>query len=375
MNLNIVQFTWGLKIAGLERVVVDLAKGFHEIGHKSMVYTTLKEGDLVHELRQVGINCKCFGLKKSYNFFGLVPIVSDLKSNRINVIITHGTSGSWVPRIAAILARIPVFIHVEHSTSNNKRFYHIILNRILSKFTHRIVCVSESARQSLLEIEKIKPNRVSVIHNGLHTGRFAFVKDKQKSNSRLKKIGIVGRFDVLKGHLYFIEAAAKVIKSFKDIEFVFIGDGPLKTMIEQRVKELGLDEYSRFLGLRSDVGELLQTLDVFVLSSIQEGLPISLLEAQYFGVAAVVTAVGGIPEIIKDKYNGLLVPPKNPERLATAILSVLNDEKLRSKLAVNAKKGFINRFSIENTVKNYLNVISDIFNQETKKSYIIRQSN
>lgn len=353
-------------MAGKERVVVDLAKGFHEIGHRSVVCTTLREGELANELRNAEITCKCFRVGKSYNFLAIPSIVSYLRNNHIDVVVTHGTSGSWLARIAAILSRVPVFIHVEHTVSDEKPFYHIILNRLLAAFTDKIVCVSKNARQSLLRIERIKTDKVVFIHNGLHTGRFSYKQTQQKKNGDRKKVGIVGRFDKAKGHIYFVQAASRVVKSFKNVEFIFVGDGSLKTQVEQKVKELRLGEHCHFLGQHLEVGEIFQTLDVFVMSSIREGLPISLVEAQYFGVASVVTAVGGMPEIIKNNYNGLIVPPKDPEKLATAILSVLNDDELRDQLGVNAKKIFANSFSIANATQNYLKLISEILAQKDR---------
>ena len=184
------------------------------------------------------------------------------------------------------------------------------------------------------------------------------------------RIGIVGRFDKQKGHIYFVEAIAKVIKKFNNIEVMFIGEGILRPMIENKVKELYLSSYCHFLGNRLDIGDLLPTLDVFVLSSLWEGLPISLLEAQYFGVASVVTNVGGNPEVIKNEYNGLLVPRKNPERLSSAILRILTNDKLRHDFGRNAKKIFANNFVIDKMTGAYLDLISHIINNK----YVINKN-
>lgn len=362
MRLTITQFTFGLQLAGQERVVVDLAKAFHQKGHKSLVCTTQFEGELVKELESSGILFQCLGLRRSYDPRALTPVMRYLKDNKVDVVITHGNSGCLIPRIAAILSKVSAFIHVEHNVSDQKKFYHIFINKILSLFTDRIVCVSEQARQSLLQIERTKISKVVVILNGLNTERLMSIENKNKTQNATKRVGIVGRFYEQKGHIYFVKAAAEIVQSFKNVEFIFVGDGPLKQMIEQKVREYGLDSYSHFLGVRSDVGNLLQTFDVFVLSSLWEGLPISLLEAQYFGVASVVTEVGGNPEVIENGYNGLLVPAKNPEALASAILKVLNNENFRQELDLRARDVFAQKFSAEKMSNAYLKQINSILN-------------
>jgi len=160
-----------------------------------------------------------------------------------------------------------------------------------------------------------------------------------------------------------VEAAKTVIKSFNNVQFMFIGDGPLKPSIEQKVKEYELEKYCHFLGQRLDIDTILPTLDVFVLSSLYEGLPISLLEAQYFGIASVATDVGGIPEVIEDGYNGLLVPPKDPQKLASAIMKVLTNDKLRDYLSANGRKIFNDKFTINRTAHAYMDLIYSILDK------------
>jgi glycosyltransferase involved in cell wall biosynthesis len=272
--------------------------------------------------------------------------------------------------MAAILSRVPAFIHVEHTISDGKQFYYILINKALSLFTDNIICVSESVRQSLIKTERLNTNKVVVIHNGLSTERFSPIRSKCKIQHGIKRVGIVGRFSQEKGHIYFVEAATKIIQFFKNVEFIFVGDGPLRPMIEQKVREYSLDTCCHFLGVRSDIGVLFQTLDVFVLPSLREGLSISLLEAQYLGVASVVTDVGGNPEVIKNGYNGLVVSPKDPDALASAILRVLTDNELRNKFILHGKEVFTEKFSVEKMADSYLEIINNILNHKYNNNSI-----
>lgn len=367
MSLIIAQFNADLHRAGQQRVVVDLAKGFERRGHRSVVCTTLSEGELVQELRKEGITFNHFHLRKNYDIRAIVPILRYLDHQKVDAVITHGFYGSFIPRISVLLSQVPAFIHVEHNVSDQKRTYHILLNRILTKFTDRIVCVSENARTSLQKIEGVERTKVAVIPNGLNTERFRSALTEREVRRPVKRVGIVGRFSEQKGHTYFVTAAARVLRTYKNVEFVFVGDGALKPQIEKKVSDLGIEAHCHFLGERSDVGAILKTLDVFVLASLWEGLPISLLEAQYFGVASVVTDVGGNSEIVKNGRNGVVVPPKDPEKMALAVLRVLGDDTLRHTLGINGRELIERNYMLDKMVDSYLCLISDIMGQHQKR--------
>ncbi|NJD57600.1 MAG: glycosyltransferase [Nitrospirae bacterium] len=360
MNVTIAQIVSSLHLAGQERVVVDLAKAFKVRGHRSMVCSTDVGGELVGELESSDIPCSCLRASSVYDPRSFIKVVRYLKDNRGDVVITHGNY-RVIARTAAILLKIPIILHVEHNVSDFKRAYHILLNRAFALFTDKIVCISEEARRSLLDIEKHQPDKVVVIRNGLNTERFTAGSNVLRDRRNMKKrVAIVGRFTEQKGHIYFVEAISQIIRSYQDVEFVFVGDGPLRSMIEAKVDERYLRDFCHFLGVRSDMDQLFPSFDMFVLSSLWEGLPISLLEAQYFGVASVVTDVGGNAEVVQNDYNGLLVPPRDAGALATAILRVLNDDLLREKYSSNGRKVIEQRFSIDQMTTSYLDLIDQI---------------
>ena len=343
-------------------MLVDLARYFKENGHVSLTLTTAAGGELAAELRRHDIAYQCLNAKDRASLKSLGRMISYMKKINPDVVITHGNY-RLVARIAAITTRVPVIIHVEHNISSYKKMYHIIINRILARFTDSIVCVSNTARDSLLEIEKTYPKKVIVIPNGVNIERFSN-SDREEDIVGPLRIGIVARFYEQKGHIFFVEAAERIVREDRDVEFWLVGDGPFRAKIEAQVAARGLQEYCRFFGFRADVAPLFKQLDIFVLSSLWEGMPISLLEAQYYGIPSVVTNVGGNPEVITNGFNGFLVPPKDADALARAILSLLRDKKMRQELGRRAREVFYEKYTIEKMGDSYLDLIGTIYGKK-----------
>jgi glycosyltransferase involved in cell wall biosynthesis len=155
----------------------------------------------------------------------------------------------------------------------------------------------------------------------------------------------------VKGHTCLIAAACTVCRDVPDAIFLLIGDGKERPKLEQQVREAGLEENFLFLGCRNDVPDLLAACDLSVLPSESEGLPNAILEAMAAGVPVVATCVGGIPEIIENGQNGLLVPPQNPQALAEAILRILRDSNLAMRLACAGQERTRAHFSFDRVVR------------------------
>lgn len=156
----------------------------------------------------------------------------------------------------------------------------------------------------------------------------------------------MGRLEPVKGCSQFIESIPEVIENYPDSYFVVVGDGTERKSLESIVKELGIENRVYFCGFRDDPINIFQSLDLYVLPSLNEGIPLAMLEAMSSEVPVVATSVGGIPEVIKDKVNGLLVPPENPRALAEGILESLGNPGETAKRVVEAKKTIINEYNM-----------------------------
>jgi glycosyltransferase involved in cell wall biosynthesis len=157
-----------------------------------------------------------------------------------------------------------------------------------------------------------------------------------------------------------LRAIPRVTKSDPDSFFVVVGDGPERKSLETLARELRIENRVHFCGFRDDPMSVFQSLDLYVLSSLSEGIPVAMLEAMASGVPVVATLVGGIPEVIKDKVNGLLVPSQNPDALADGILEALTHSSETAKRVLEAKKTMANEFNMGKWIETIQNIYSEM---------------
>jgi glycosyltransferase involved in cell wall biosynthesis len=166
----------------------------------------------------------------------------------------------------------------------------------------------------------------------------------------------VARLDEQKGHCYLLEAAAQV----PEAQFVLAGDGPLRASLEAQARSLGVEDRVKFLGYRSDIADLLADCDVFVLPSLYEGLPLSILEAMSAGKPVIATHIGGTDEAVIAGETGLLVPPADSAALAAAIRSLLTDRPLAQRLATAGRARVAQEFSAAKMVQQVIAVYDEL---------------
>jgi glycosyltransferase involved in cell wall biosynthesis len=217
-----------------------------------------------------------------------------------------------------------------------------------------MVAVSEGTRHFSIEEEGIRPNKLITIQNGINVERFSISLSPEAEQSLRQALGVepdsliiltVARLHPQKGHKYLIEAIPHILRDFPQARFLFVGEGELHEELTRQVKKANLSEYVHFLGVRQDVPQLLAISDLFVLPSLWEGLPNSVLEAMAAGVPVIATNVDGTPEIINDGDVGILVQPADPSELEQAICRLLKDKPLRVSIAKSARERVERKFS------------------------------
>lgn len=281
-----------------------------------------------------------------------------MKAHKPDIVHTHLFEPGVLGRTVARVIGIPVIIAHEHGMTPWKRKPHIMYEKWANRFTHMRVAVSEDIRQNRISREGTPPEKIITIPNGVDTGYFdpsqwppAASRAELGLGMDTPIVGTVARLTPVKGLLYLLEAVREISWHIPNVTLLIVGDGPLRGSLEQQSRELSIDDRVIFTGYRSDTPKMLAAMDVFVLPSIMEGMPISLLEALAMQRFVVATRVGGIPEVIQDKLSGILIPPSDSHQLAKAIASSLEDRERRNSIAVNARKHAVEYFSIENSAR------------------------
>jgi glycosyltransferase involved in cell wall biosynthesis len=221
--------------------------------------------------------------------------------------------------------------------------------RLLASWFDKTVAVSADIRQSLTRAHGFRESRVEVIRNGIGIpGR----RDRAARASGFV-IGSAGRLVPVKDYPLMIEVARRLCASRNDVRFELAGEGPLLGELRELVRRHGLDERFAFRGFVADIGSFYENLDVFLNTSLHEGIPISVLEAMALGVPPVVPAVGGLREVVADGLDGYLVATRDPADFAASCAALCGDEKLRREMGRAARAKVSGEFSAERMVRDY----------------------
>lgn len=284
-------------------------------------------------------------------FEALIKLIRLINIEKPDIVHTHTAKAGTLGRIAAKLTGVPVIIHTFHGHVFHSYFgffkskFFLWLERLLAKFTNVIITVGEQQRREIIQYKVAEPEKVVSISLGLDLKPFINTKtDPNKLRRELSLprqtllVGIVARLVPIKNHLCFLESTRLILQNFDNVRFLIIGDGELRTYLEQKTRDLGLESRVIFMGFQHDLVKIYTGLDIVILSSFNEGLPVALIEAMAAGKPVISTNVGGVGDLILDGDNGLLVPSNDPMALAEAILYLLRNPERRKMMGDAGKK-------------------------------------
>ena len=339
--INVMYIIWSLAMGGAERVVINLAKGLDRDEFAPIVCCLNNKGVFAQELEDQGIKVIALNKRGKFDFMILGKLVRLMKMHKIQVVHTHLWGANFWGRAAALVARVPFIIATEHNLDPWKRKYHLIIDKYLSCHTHKIIAVSNTVKDFYVGKAKINQNKITVVHNGIELEKFSFIKKRINDEVTL---GVIGRLVPQKGHKYFLMALKDLMPS-SNIKGLVVGSGPEEKNLKELSERIGLNGRVRFAGFNENIPELLKEIDIMVLPSLREGLPMIALEAMASGVPVVATRVGGTPELISDRETGLLVNPEDHRALKASIENLIRDKYLMEQLRNNARKKVEAEFS------------------------------
>jgi glycosyltransferase involved in cell wall biosynthesis len=354
-----------LKMGGAQRHLIELFGAIDRERFAPQVCVAKGGGALTPAIERLGIAVRTFELGNSLNevrtLVNLVRMAKRLRRERVEIVHGYLYLGNVLGMLAGALARTPIRIAAKRSLDRYPRRSQLHATRLANHCAHRILCNAEAVRSFVLGEERPVPARLAVIPNGisLPSSRLSRAHIPGLPDG-VRVIGTVGRLDWKKAHADLLAAMRAVRASQGDAELVVIGDGPLRQQLEQRAAQLGIAGHVHFLGERRDARSLLAAFDIFVLSSVIEGMPNVLLEALAAERPVVATSVGGAPEIVTHEETGLLVPASDPDALASAILRLLAQPVDGARLARAGRALVARRFSTSAMVASYTALYEDL---------------
>lgn len=351
-KLNLLHVISGLGVGGAEKLLIDLVKfADKNVFNVFVCYVTRGQDRLEDEIRKQAVQVFCLGRRrKTPGFFALFGLIKIIIDKKIDIVHTHLKGADICGRIAGFLTKRPVIISTKHNTFNEK-YYYTVLNRILATATtDKVVVVSKKVREFCLNVDRVPSKKLLLIYNGVNCADFEANDDSRDS---YPTFGTVASFIEQKGHGFLLEAVAMVKRKHPDIKLLLVGEGILKGKMEEMCEALDLQENVMFLGDRSDVPDLLSRMDFFVLPSLWEGLPISLLEASASKLPVIATKVSGSEEVVIDGKTGILVPPGDPSALSLAITWMIENRKKAKAMGDEGRKRVKENFNIRTAVKTY----------------------
>ncbi len=376
MKHKILYVIDNLEFGGGERVFSQLINRLPRERYKIMV-ACLPTGVFVEKIKESGALIKPVDMRNRSNFKVILQLRGLMKDQNIDIVHSQGARADFFARMAAMLARVPVVFSTVPMTVEGfdvnpiKKLIYILLNRFSERFVDRFMVVSDALKKMMIEKHKIEPQKVVKIYNGIEKDDYVIADDEImcirtgfRNKSGLEEdtpvIGIIGRLVWQKGIEHFIEVIPEILKEFKEARFFIVGDGPLENKLKAASKKLKIDDKISFTGFRSDIKDILASIDIFVMPSLLEGLPMILLEAMAMGKPIVATNIDGINEVVENGKTGLLVPPKAPEALSEAIVNLLIHRDQACQMGINARRVVEERFGVDIMIRKVEEVYEEL---------------
>jgi glycosyltransferase involved in cell wall biosynthesis len=375
-----------LEFGGAQEVVRTLVKYMAKSGHKPVV-CTFQDGPLRQEIERMGIPVEILPDRR-YSILALPlfliemlrirkELVRLILKYRTEIIQTHLLQSlDFLVATLHFLGNPPSIYWTIHNYKftlqendlprfhwllGPKRFLYRLLYSLFFHWIDGMIAVSTDVKEAILDtLGSSVENKVTVISNAVDLERYRKPVNKQRIRGALGLAGdlclmlVVAMLREQKGHRYLIEAAARVVPRFPNLHLLFVGDGALKEELLAQTNALGLGKNIHFLGVRSDIPDLLAVSDYFVLPSLWEGMPVALFEAMASGLPVIATEVSGSKQVIEPGVTGMLIPPGDSQKLAEAIVEILSHPEQAAAMGWAAQRRVNEEYSASKQVKEHI---------------------
>lgn len=349
---RIIYLAHTFAVGGAEEMVLNLVRHLPP-EYEPAVVCIHEPGPIGEEIQRTGVPFRSLGLKPGLlRPFDLIRLQQFLEQCEPDIVHTFLLTASLYGRFAAMLARVPVVIGTEVNIYERKRWLHRLAERWLMRRTDAVIASAGSVRDFYLDQIGADPSKVPVIYNAVDWSQLqttmtaAELRREVGIPDGVPVAGIIARLTEQKAHRVLFDAVA-ARPQLASLHLLVVGDGELRDQLKRQADQLGLTARVHFAGARRDLGNVLAAIDVFVMPSLWEGLPLSLVLAMGAGLPVIASRVAGIPEVVQDGVSGLLVSPGDQAELADALVRVLTDDTCRVLLGQEARAFVRPRFGVD----------------------------
>lgn len=357
-KVRVIHLIHSLDMGGAEQVVANYARYLDKARFIFSACALRSGGRLFNQLRSEGVPTFMIGKQAGADFRTLWRLTRLLRREKVDIIHTHNASAHGWGLLAAVCLDRPILVATEHSIhfpGRGGKAYSLIRRLFRSRFAAVISCC-EKVRQTQLAPWGLPSSKHIVIHNGIDISRYDSHLGLPRMTPQLfldsgrPVIGTVGSLTHHKGQSILIDAVAKLRECGSTPQVLIFGEGPLRDALSDRILRNGLKGQVRLMGISNDVSEVLPCLDIFVLPSLREGFPITILEAMAAGLPVVASDVGGCREAVLDGVTGLLAPPGDADRLAVQLKRLIDDRSERTAMSEAGRRRVITNFQVTRMV-------------------------
>lgn len=363
LKFRILELTSSSDIGGTERMLLKFFSGADRERFDWTNYATTGSGILARECNNLGIEAENFVINSPADVFDFAKLLAKINRKRFHLIHSYGLRADLIARLFVKKwdAIHPVLVSGIRSIDPHRKPWQVFLDGKTGRKVSLFISNSEAGRKVRISREKFPAEKILTIYNGIsdeikyNAGDKIRIREKYNFESDEILIGHISNIRSMKGHEEVLEAAQKIVAINPKVKFVFVGRDDSKGKIPALAAEKKLRDYVWFLGFHQNPEEILAAIDIFILPSHWEGFPTSVLEAMLYRKPVIASNVGGIPEMIDDGVDGILIPPKNPEALAEALLKMLSDPDFADMLGENARRKALEKFRLKDMIEKIQN--------------------
>lgn len=372
-RLHIMQVTFGMVIGGLERVVMELCRHVDPSSYRLSICCIGQRGPLADVMEAEGVNVLvCQNQTRAAKYMRGLELARLFREHDVDLIHSHHTPALIDSTVGARLTGRPL-VHTDHGKLYPTSWRWRMLEQTASRFTEKVVAVSEYSQRDLVNQQGIAADKVEVIYNGLdltptRSASLDAVRRELGAAPDDFIIGTAARLEEQKGLELLLDSAPAVLQAAPHARIVIVGGGSRETALREYARSLGIDSRVLITGYRVDAVTLMSTFDCFVQTSHWEAMPMALIEAMALAKPIVATAVGGVPEVVRDGDTGLLLARRDADALAGLILRLARDQAAARAMGAAGQRRYLGNFTSKGMIAKYENLYRRVLQHRLRRA-------